>query len=344
VRVYEGVEVPGRFISDLAYAAYARGAEHEAREEYSAGLDAYLEAAARDPASVEVWTRIGALRCRLERHEGAAEAFVEAESIDDDYEPVWRERALCAERRGDAGAATAAAARAVELDPEREQTVLLYARLLEAQGEGARAGRWLRDLARSSPHDVSVWQALHEHARRSDDAPWARHAAAQLRVLAARLSQPHTEASTRSPWAPVDEALLQGDRSAARRHARQAGFHPRLLAVRAIVLGRADLALAEAELRVDAEPTDTDSRIALALAADLTGQRERTSRRLGALPAVATAPTALGEIMLGELLLRHVSAEAAQAWLGQPLVAPTVGDSDLRQRLRALLQSEGGKP
>ncbi len=344
VRVHDGVEVRGRFISDLAYAAYARGAEHEAREQFVAGLDQYLEAAARDPRSVEVWTRIAALRCRLKRYDGAAEAFAEAERLDEGYEPVWHERALCAERRGDPSEATAAAARAVELDPERQQTVLLYARLLEAQGQVSRAGRWLRGLALSLPHDVSVWQALGEHARRNDDLPWAHHADAQLRVLAARLRRPHAEATDRSVWAPVDDALLQGDRRAARQHARQAGLHPRLVAVRAIVVGRPELALAEAELRVDAEPTDTDSRIALALAADLTGHRDRTSRRLGALPVAATAPSAVGELMLGELLLRHVGAEAAQAWLGRPVVAPAGGESDLRQRLRDQLRSERGKP
>ncbi len=342
VRVVDDVEMVGRFISDVAYAAYARGAEHEARGHYAKGLAAYLEAAASDPESVEVWTRIGALRCRLLQHGEAAVAFAEASDIDDDYEPLWRERALCAERRGDRDAALVAAKRAVALDPGREQTVLLYARLLEAEGQAQRAGRWLRALAILSPAKLAVWEALQAHARRGHDDLWAQHAAARLVVLRERLGQRRPAAGSRPSWDQVDGALLARDLAAARRHARQARFDPRLLAVRAIVQGRPELALAEAELRVDADPADSDTRMALALAADLLGQSDRSSQRLGALPAAPAPLTELGELMLGELLLRHVGPEAARAWLGRPIAAADEGVRELRQRLRAKLQPQGG--
>ncbi len=342
VRVVDDVEVPGRFISDVAYAAYARGAEHEARGQYAEGLAAYAQAAASDPGSVEAWTRVGALQCRLDREDEAGVAFAEARDIDEDYEPLWRARALCAERRGDRSAALVAAKRAVGLDPERDETVLLYVRLLDADGQTEPAGRWLRALAILSPSKLPVWEALEAQARRGQDELWTRHAATQVRRLRERLGQRRPVASDRSPWQLVDDALLAGDIVAARRYVRQARLDPRLLPARAIVLGHTALAAAEAEVRIDAEPADTDTRLALALAADLLGQGDRTSRRMGTLPATVAPLTEVGRLMLGELLLRHLGPAAAAQWLGRPISAGVEGVNELRQRLREALQPLGG--
>src|SRR5262245_59213451 len=81
VRVMDGVGVRGAFISDVAYASHARGAELEARGDYPGALEAYELSASHDPDNVEAWTRIGAMRCRLKQADAAEQAFDEAEDL-----------------------------------------------------------------------------------------------------------------------------------------------------------------------------------------------------------------------------------------------------------------------
>jgi tetratricopeptide (TPR) repeat protein len=337
VRVVDGVPSPGRFISDRAYAAYALGAEWEARAEYDNALAAYVHAAEADPDNVEVYSRIAALLCLLDRSEDAEDAFASALERDVSYEPTWRRRALCAEREGRNDDALVAAERAVALDPERDGTVILYARLLVAAGRGAEAWPWLRSLVLRSPSSLPVWEAIEQHA--SDKPAWVAWAKAEQARLQARQG-PAVDAVASKGWEHVDEAIVRGDREGARRLARQAHLDVRLLAARAIVLDRPRLALEEAALRVGADPSDVEAHVAMALAADLAGESARASEAIAALASDAR-PNRLeaagrmgpvGEALLGELLLRRSGPDVAKLWLG--VEADEVTVDALRARAR----------
>lgn len=188
IRVIDGREQPGRFVSARAYALYARGADAEARgDRASARLD-YLDAAGEDDGNVEIWTRIGAVSCALGRGTDAQDAFRRAAERSDDYGPLFRERATCALAGGalaqaEAKAAFEDATRALALDPSSEDAALLYARAAEAAGDSARAERALRELVASSPGRIAGWQALRELAARHHDAAAAARATAALDAL-----------------------------------------------------------------------------------------------------------------------------------------------------------------
>jgi tetratricopeptide (TPR) repeat protein len=343
VRVVDGVATPGRFIDDIAYAAFAMGAELEARGFPREAFEAYLHAAARDPESVEVWTRVGATGCAIRVPEGER-AFSRAETLDPSFEPLWRERALCHERRGNLARALSASERATALDPEREDTVLVHARLLARVGRRDEAQRWLEEASLRAPSSVDVWVALVDLARERRDPLWAAHAEARLNgLLASRGLRPRKPAPDDALWEPVDAALIAGDLAEARRCVRRARIDARLLAARAIAVGRPRLALAEADLRLQADPDDSDARVALALAADLSGQAERAADTLAAVDS-ALPLGEIGRLLLTELLWRHVGKEAAALVIDKPEAAdgPTV---DLALRLRArLTRFEEGSP
>jgi len=326
VRVIDGVEVPGRFVSDWAYASYARGVEWEQRQQFQQALRFYQAAAASDPDSAEVWTRIGALQCRLEVPAESAESFERAEVIDASYEPLWRARARCAEAAGRTEVALSAAARAASLDPQRDDTALLYARLLDSARRHREAASWLRDVSLRSPFNERVWEAIEAHASARGDDAWLREARRQLRSLRERRRPDPPPAD----WQAVDAALVGGSLATARKRLRQARLDPRLLAARAVVVGRPALALEEAELRLGANPADGDARVAVALAADLLGDSKRASEALRQLPSDTEPLSQTARLLLAELLERHVGKAAALDWLG----ATEDKEDSLRQQLR----------
>ena len=337
VRVVDGIEVRGRFVTDRAYASYLRGAEYEARGQSDDALAWYRDAARWDGDSPEIWTRIAALSCQAAVPEDEADlassAFARAAELDADYEPLWRERARCASRRGQTGAALLAARRAVALDPEREETVLLLVELLQqASGEGTgaaraammeEASRWLRDLTLRSPDSMRLWAVVRGYAARAGDEAWAHEAEGRLAQLGERLDGGHpvgeraaTASAPPSPWTAVDRALLRGSLQEARSGLLAAHLDSRLLAARAIAVGRAELAREEASLRSAADPADADARVALALAADLSGDRSATREALRALEGSSQRLGGTARWLFAELLWRRGGKEAAQLWLG----------------------------
>jgi len=346
VRVVDGMEVPGRFVSDVAYAAYTRGAELEAREQFDAALLAYSEASAHDPDSAEVWTRVAAMRCRLNKVAASDAAFAEAEDLAASYEPLWRARALCAEQRGELAGAIKYARLAVAIDPQRDETVLLYARLVGSKGDAAEASRWLRALSLRSPYSREVWLAVVARARADGDDAWFAHARSRLEALAEREGR-DAGLANESLWNPVDAALIGGDLQVARKRIRAARLDPRLLPARAIALGRPALAQSDAALRVGADPLDSDARVALALATDLLGEGAEAGEMMAKLPHEAEPLSEVGSLMLAELLSRHVGRGASSASLSHhattrlPLehIAARDALSDLTARLRARLDA-----
>lgn len=178
MRIVDGRAIEGRYISEAAYAYYARGADAEARGDAGNALRAYEAALDEDPESAEIWARIGAVSCRAAGAPGvraaayvekARAAFARAKTIDATYEPIWREEARCLAAAREGAAALEASARAVELDPEDEGAWLLHARLLDEAGRADEVRRTLWSLAVRRPGSAAAAAALYDHARRSGD-------------------------------------------------------------------------------------------------------------------------------------------------------------------------------
>ncbi len=343
-RVFDGEPASGRYISARSYALFARAVEAEAREQLGVARR-YLRAVAEtDSASVEAWTRLGAVSCRMGRADEATRAFSRAEALDERYEPLWRERAKCALATGRFRPALSAARRAFQADPQRDETVLLLVHVLQINGLNGEAKRLLEELAIRSPASLPVWTALREHAREQDDPSWERFAQQRLDLLKSRMgnSPPVRSASPRAtPSADavssgrlaLQKALRRGDLAIARRLSRKAHFEPHVLAAEAIVVGQPRLALKDAQLRLDADPADSDARIAVALAADLLGDSAASSATMAALPDAPDGVSELGRIMMAELLQRHGSRAAARAWLQEVVTLPRRLPQDLTQQL-----------
>jgi tetratricopeptide (TPR) repeat protein len=332
IRVVDGQPIAGRYISEYAYLLYAIAADAEARGDVSMALAVYEKAENADPDSPEIWTRIGALRCKLTGTlREAGEAFRNAQALDPDYEPLFREWATCAAALKDLTVALEFASRAVDLDPERDDTVILHASILEKLGRRDEATRELDGLVAWHPVSREAWEARYTFATRQGDRAVQAHAAARLRALAPNLADRlEKDIPSLAPLAEVDLALKEGDLARARRKAKQARLPPAELAVRAAALGRLGPAREQAELLVDADPESSSARIALAVVADLAGDEAALLRALAPPPAgPLTPPSLIARLLFAELLERRAGKDAFRAWLGP---------------LKALLPADGSDP
>jgi tetratricopeptide (TPR) repeat protein len=310
-RGVNGSVVEGRFISPRAYALYALGADAEARGQLEEALAAYTEAEGDDPESADIWVRIGTLRCRFGGRAGDPdEAFERALGIDPDFEPAYREWARCAVATGRLDRALLRAEQAILLDPDRDEGALLRAEILDRLERPGDARRELRALTIRRPGSVEGWRALFALEIRSGHIAAAEEAARRVRELSPRQGDPLTE---------LDLALSRGDLRRARRLALEADLPPAEIAVRAAALGRAREARGQAELVLGADPSSASALVALAAAADLTGDPAALAQAWSAVPGPrdpAAAPSRLARLLLAELLERRVGREAAMAWLG----------------------------
>jgi hypothetical protein len=343
LRVVDGQEVRGRFVSDYAYALYGRAAYEEAQRGEAPDTGsalAALEAAAReDGESAPLWTAIGALRCRAPDvdFEAADAAFERARGIDAEFAPLFREIARCrvtaeAATRDPAAAkarrdeALAAAETAWRLDPDDVEAASGAASVLVRAGRVEEASRLVRALAIRQPGSIAAWRAVITFARATHDEALLERAARRARALSPRLApELAAEVPALAPLAEVDEALRRDDLAAARRHAQRAHVPLAEVAARAAALGRAAAARAEAAVVLAADPADLTARIALAVAADLAGDTAALGAAMDAIPpspAALTAPSPLAGLLFAELLARRVDASAARAWLAA-LPAPT---------------------
>lgn len=368
IRVIDGHEIAGRFVSDRAYAMYARGAEAEARGDLEGARINYLAAADQDEDSADVWTRVGAVSCKLGREADAREAFEKAVTLDETYEPLHRERAACTlasarPTEAETRAALDDATLSLSLDPDSEESALLYARAAEAAGEAQKAERVLRELVVREPLRATGWRALHDLAERHHDAPLQARAARALQDLpqppatitattppasSATRSTPPVNATTRStePRASssledVDAAIARGAIDEARVAAKHARLSPAELAVRAAALGKTAFAKTQAELVFKADPTNTSAAIALAVASDLARDDAGVTTAFTTPSALATPPSPLARLLLTELILRRADRDAAATYAGAIAPAPAEADALLRavtDRVRAALQ------
>ncbi|AUX43755.1 hypothetical protein SOCE26_052100 [Sorangium cellulosum] len=337
-RAVDGQIIEGRFIAPRAYTLYAIGAEAEARGDLAMALAAYEQAEDSDPDSADIWTRVGAVRCRLGRGEAAADAFERALAIDADYEPAHREAARCDLAAGRLAAALGRVERAIVLDPDRDDGLLLRAEILRRLGRTDDARLSLRALLVRRPRSVDAWRALHAVAIEAGDRATAEQAARRLRELTSwKGAGLGLGVPARAPLAELDAALIEGQLRRARRLAQDVDLPPAEVAVRAAALGRAREAREQAELVSGADPSSASALVALAVAADLSGDEEALARACDALhPPAAGAtplvpPSPLARLLFAELLSRRVGRDAALAWLG-PLPPPAPGARDLLSR------------
>ena len=350
MRVMDGSAIEGRFISSRAYALYAIGADAEARGALVEALAAYTAAERDDPESADLWTRIGALRCRLEGDvDDAGEAFEAAIAIDLEFEPAWREWARCAAATGALDLALSRADRAVLLDPDRDEGILLRAEILERLRRADDARRELRALTIQRPGSVDAWRALYALERRAGDLEAAAGAARRARALAPRHGGGMEERlPALRPLAELDAALGRGDLQRARRLALEARLPPAELSVRAAALGRAREARDQAELVLGADPSSGSALVALATAADLAGDAAALARAWAAAPGPrdpSVPPSGLARLLLVELLDRRVGREAAAIWLGAPPDPARIQDpleARVAKRVRARLAGGAG--
>ncbi|MDP9035021.1 MAG: hypothetical protein M3O50_09450, partial [Myxococcota bacterium] len=127
-RVYDGRLVEGRYVQPEVYAAFLRGALAESAGDVNAALLTYGAAVRDDPTSVELWTRLGDLRCRQSAGDRAADkSFSRAIQLDASYAPAWTAKARCELARGNLAGAETASRRAAELDPAADEANVFLA-------------------------------------------------------------------------------------------------------------------------------------------------------------------------------------------------------------------------
>ena len=310
VRIVDGREVRGRVVSAEAYALYERGAFLEATGQPERALASYHRVLDYDPLSIQAWVRIGALRCPNDP-DGAANAFAAAAALDDQYEPLWRERARCELRRGDNARGLSAAQRAERLDPDHVETSLLVVEALQATGDSGGARRRVQALVLRSPESAEAWRGALSLAEQQDDSILARQARLQLERL--RPDSP-SRSDLSVVLGDIDGALLDDDLDRARALAVRGGVPPAEVALRAAALAHPKLARDQALLVLRADPRSADAWIAALVAADLDrdlGLLEEVAAQLDADPR---CPSSLGARLLTEVLGRLVGGDGAEAW------------------------------
>jgi hypothetical protein len=329
VRLVDGRLVEGRYVDASAYAAYGAACLLEARGDDRGALELYEKALASDPNSVEILTRMAAIRCRLGRASAASEAFRRARIVDPRYAPRLREEARCLLRQRQPEQALGLALGAVALDPTDREASFVVAQAYGANGDHQSARRWIDGLAMFRPElDRTRMEPNGGQSQRTVE----RAAGAARRA--------------------VDRSLTAGRLAEARQLARRAGLEPADVAVRAVALGRADLGGQQAELVLGADPSSSDAWVAAVVAADLERDEPRFVRLLETLDPDAMSPGPLGSWLLAELFVRRVDSKAARAWLrarGQLGGAATGDDpvpnrDELESSVRARVVAElGGK-
>jgi tetratricopeptide (TPR) repeat protein len=313
-RVMHGRTVEGPVVSDVAYAAYARGAYLEARGERAAAIAAYRAALTADGDGAATWTRLGVLYC-ADRPAAADDAFGESIALAPRYATAWSSRAECRRSRGELEAALADALRAVGLAPDDTSANLLVARLYQEQRRVPEAKAWLLGLVLRAPEPSEHWAALAALAEATSDPALARHARSGLAEREARRERGERPART-PPEAPSQEllaALREQDLPRIDALAARQRIDARTLALLAAAHGSTALAEQQASLVLAADPSDPDALLAVLTTAASAGDSARLASLLEGADG-ERRPGSLGARAMTDLLRWLVSEEAATAW------------------------------
>jgi len=371
-RAYGGDLVEGRYVAPEAYAAFLRGAIAEADGRRVDALRAYREAAERDSASPEPWTRMAELRCSAGGAEvtGGERSIEHALALDPRYAPAWTARAACAAARGDGRTARAAAARAVQLDPRGDGANVLLARSGEGGVASPGARALLVALTVTAADPVAAWNALALWAKAHGNvALWARalvelaRLAPERRAAIARSAEDLAGAGSLGEARAVaaaaveasenplpadlglaarlalDEAIGRRDTRAVRRRATRGRVPLDEAGGRALLGGAPGLAHDLVAVAAAADPGALGARLVLAVAdgGDLLGAA--TSVQPGDAPVSAAALVAFG----GALFEVAASPEARTALAAAPRLPVMAGD-DRVVRAAVVLASRGVLP
>lgn len=337
-RKVHGRVYTGAFIPEEAYAAFLEGALAEQQQAPDRAEQAYLRAVAQDGKHPEPWVRLGALRCAQGAQQTSDDAFARASRLDPEFAPIFRERALCAFRRGDTNAARSLAKQALALDPADPEPPLLLARLALAADQPEEALRWVTALLLHTPRAPGALAFLQQHQHHPILAPLARRTLAPPPPATPETTNERTARGTGTlSLAALDQALLKATPEEARTLARRARLTPGELASRAAALGLRTLAAEQGRLVLEADPSSTDARIALLAA----GNEAEVALALSLPLTTPTAPSAVGALLLAELLLRKSGPEAAQAALRH---APEAREDALVTARRTRLQQRLAEP
>jgi tetratricopeptide (TPR) repeat protein len=339
-RVDNGQAWRGRYIPAGGYAWYARGAHLEARGQLEDAEEAFLQAVRHDPESGSTWARIGAIRCL--RSDGDSEqAFRKGWETRHDRMIVLLERGKCSLLSGHPEKALRDGQAATRRLPRSIDANLLVIDSLTALGRQEEALRWLDALAAFAPgaHRVQSRRLAEARARgdiaREQRAREVRNALLRAQTLEAPIEDPELAARGK---AAVDAALLSEQFDLALQRATIIGMHKSELALRAVALGRPELARRIAALVLEADPADANGRLALVLANDVSPPSALPEPQFHLTSDAPLHPIAI--LLFGEMLDRKVGGEAGHLWRNaqavpaseDPLVErlrgrPTAGDS-----------------
>lgn len=266
-RMADGVRYEGRFINPEAYAAYLLGIEHEAGGNFNEALRAYLEAHTEDPDSPEIWARIGAVRC------------------------------FSSAPKAGPAAARAAFERGLQLDPTYHGNYLERARCAERAGDLPGA---LRDATaavarrpQDEPANLLVARVLSALGKRVEARAWLE---AYRSYYSATTESQRALESARSPGSAPAPVAREPSVASSATHS---GAFAELRS------GRTERARQQAQVELDADPTNTDAWIAILVACDALHDDACFESTLGRLqtPSASPSGTALG--YLRELLARR---------------------------------------
>jgi len=371
-RAYGGDVIVGHYVSPEAYAAFLRGAIAEAEHHPEDALKAYAEAAERDPASPEPWTKMAEVWCSPGQGgvANAERALVHALELDASYARAWAVKAACASARGDAAGEREAAAHAAQLDPQGDGANVLLARGDDTGPAAAMSRERLVALTVTAANPVAAWSALSSWAETHGDvALWTR-----ALVELARIAPERREAIARSSEAlagagdvgeartvaaaaleasesplPVrltlaarlalDEAIARHDASAAHRRATRGRLPLDEAAGRALLAGERALARDLASTAAAADPGALGARLVLAVAdgADLLGAT-------GAVHAGDTPASGAAVVAFGAALSHIASPAQARVILAAIPRLPIVAGDDRVVRPAVELVSRGVLP
>jgi tetratricopeptide (TPR) repeat protein len=304
--------VEGHYIEPEAYAAYVEGAYHEARAEWAQAELAYRRALRSDGQSPQIWTRLGALACR-DSLPLALEHFERALALEA-FAPAWTERARCLAAQKRVKEALESAINGARLDPRGASSNLLVVRLYREARQPERARAWLFAWLLLEPELEALAEQLSQESRLLADEELTALTAVTLARLTERGHSPLPGApgNAAAPDALLT-AIREGEIDRARSLASEAGLSPTTLSTLALELGRADLALAQAELLVRANPRDSAALITGLLAAALLGDEPRFRELLRQTRSDELPPRGLAQLLTG-LLRGRVGYDAAESW------------------------------
>lgn len=285
-RISDGSTRLERPIAAEAYAAFGRARLLELQGDTGGAIAAYSEVLDHDSDAAEAYVHVGALSCGTDPA-GAVRAFAAAERRSPDLAELHRAKARCALFQGQSQKAELAAARALQLAPDRESSLLLV-EAHRAAGHARQAERCAWAHVAMFPGDSRGWmtladlvgprsplavQLIHRATRRIPtglayiprvsevaSAPEPRQAGAGPEVRATRAAAPLDQPLDIRPAAKLDLdlAFASGDVRAIHRAARVLGLNALELVQRAMAAGAFEFARDQASIAGRVSPDDVE--------------------------------------------------------------------------------------